>query len=168
MTADGGATLRRVPIESSRPLVTFAWTRLGLTLMSVALVVALGFPYWGRLAVVLAGVALPWSLVNLLLARRAPALALTPLVAIGDMLMLITIELVAQETYAAVRFMAIAFLAVHAHFQGERLGLLVAGFACAGLVGVSIFAGGGQVQGRLLVFYEVIFTAAALSTAALV
>jgi len=168
MTADGGATLRRVPIESSRPLVTFAWTRLGLTLMSVALVVALGFPYWGRLAVVLAGVALPWSLVNLLLARRAPALALTPLVAIGDMLMLITIELVAQETYAAVRFMAIAFLAVHAHFQGERLGLLVAGFACAGLVGVSIFTGGGQVQGRLLVFYEVIFTAAALSTAALV
>jgi signal transduction histidine kinase len=168
MTADGRATLRRVPIESSRPLVTFAWTRLGLTLMSVALVVALGFPYWGRLAVVLAGVALPWSLVNLLLARRAPALALTPLVAIGDMLMLIAIELVAPETYAAVRFIAIAFLAVHAHFQGARLGLVVAGFACTGLVGLSIFTGGGQVQGRLLVFYEVIFTAAALSTAALV
>lgn len=168
MTADGAPTLRRVPIESTRPVLIFAWTRIGLTLMSVALVMALGFPHSGRLAAVLAGVALPWSLANVLLARRAPALAVTPLAAIGDMLMLIAIELAAPETYAAVRFMAIAFLAVHAHFQGGRLGLAVGGFACAGLVGLSVVTGGGPVHGRLLVFYEVIFTAAALSTAALV
>jgi len=160
--------MRRLPIESDRPIVTFAWARLGLTLISVAPVVALGFPYSGRLAVVLVAVALPWSLFNLLLARRVPSVAVSPLVVIGDVVMLIAIELVAPESYAAVRFMAIAFLAVHAHFQGERLGLAVAGVASAGLVGVSIITGGGQVHGRLLVFYEVTFTAAALSTAVLV
>ena len=168
MSANGAAPLRRLPIESNRPIVIFAWSRLGLTLMSIALVVALGFPYSDRLAVVLAGVALLWSLGNLLLAQRAPALAVSPLVAIGDMLMLIALELAAAETYAAVRFMAIAFLAVHAHFQSERLGLAVAAVASAGLVGVSVITGGGQVHGRLLMFYEVIFMAAALSTAALV
>lgn len=136
--------------------------------MSIALVVALDFPYAMRLALVLSAVALPWSLANLLLAQRAPALAVSPLVAIGDMLMLGVIGLTDPETYGAVRFMAIAFLAVHAHFQGERLGLAVAGIACAGLVGLSIVTGGGQVNGKLLVFYEVIFTAAALLTAALV
>ena len=168
MSTNGAAPLRRLPIESTRPIVIFAWTRLGLTLMSIALVVALSFPYSGRLAVVLAAVALPWSLVNLLLAQRAPALAVSPLVAIGDVVMLVAIELVAPETYAAVRFMAIAFLAVHAHFQGERLGLAVAAFACVGLVGLSILSGGGQVHGRLLLFYEAVFAAAVLSTAVLV
>lgn len=168
MSTNGAAPLRRLPIESSRPIAIFAWTRLGFTLMSIALVVALGFPYSGRLAVVLVGVALPWSLVNLVLAQRAPALAVSPIVAIGDILMLIAIELVAPETYAAVRYMAIAFLAVHAHFQGERLGLAIATIACAGLIGLSAITGGGQVHGRLLVFYEAIFAAAALATAALV
>ena len=162
------APLRRLPIESTRPIRVFAWTRLGLTLISFALVVALNFPYSGRLAVVVGGVALPWSLANLVLARRAPALAVSPLVAIMDVLMLVAIELVAPETYGAVRFMAIAFLAVHAHFQGERLGLAIAAFAVVGLVGLSIATGGGQVEGRLLVFYESVFASAALATAALV
>ena len=162
------APLRRLPIESTRPIVIFAWTQLGLTLISIALVIALGFPYSGRLTVVVAGVALPWSLANLALARRAPTLAVSPLVAIADVLMLVAIELVAPETYGAVRFMAIAFLAVHAHFQGERLGLAVAAFAVVGLVGVSVGTGGGEVQGRLLVFYEAVFACAALATAALV
>ena len=168
MNASGPAPLRRLPIESTRPIVTFAWSRLGITLMSVALVVALGFPHSGRLAAVLAGVALPWSLLNLLLAQRAPTLAASPFVAIGDMVMLVAIEAVAPETYGAVRFMAIAFLAVHAHFQGERLGLAVAAIASAGLIALSAVADGGPVHGRLLLFYEVIFAAAALSTAAMV
>ena len=168
MNTDGPAPLRRLPIESNRPRVTFAWSRLGLTLISVGLVVALGFPHSGLLAAVLAGLALPWSLLNLVLAQRAPGLAASPLVAIGDTLMLVAIELVAPETYGAVRFMAIAFLAVHAHFQGERLGLAVAAVASACLVGVSVATGGGPVEGRLLLFYEVIFVAAALSAAAMV
>ncbi len=168
LSTNGGASLRRLPIESNRPMMIFAWTRLALTLMSIALVAALGFPYSGRLAAVLAGVALPWSLVNLLLAQRAPALAIRPLVAVGDVIMLIAVGLVAPETYAALRFMAIAFLAVHAHFQGERLGLAVAGFAASGLVGLTVISGGGQMHGRLLVFNEAIFVAAALSTAVLV
>ena len=43
--------------------------------------------------------------------------------------MLTAIEVVAPEIYGAVRFMALFFLAVHAHFQGERIGLLVGGWS---------------------------------------
>lgn len=162
------APLRRLPIESNRPILIFAWTRLALALLSAGLVIALGFPYSGRLAVVIAGVALPWSLVNIVLAQRVPALAVSPLVAIGDVLMLVAIEVVAPETYGAVRFMALAFLAVHAYFQGERLGLAVAGFAVVALCGLSAITGGGQVEGRLLLFYETVFAGAVLAMAALV
>ena len=162
------APLRRLPIESTRPILIFAWARLGLTVMSIALVVALAFPYSARLALVLVAVALPWSLGNLVLAQRAPTLAVSPLVAVADVVVLVSIELAAPETYGAVRFMAIAFLAVHAHFQGERLGLAVAAFAVVGLVGLSVITDGGQVHGRLLVFYEFMFASAALATAAMV
>lgn len=162
------APLRRLPIESNRPILIFAWARLALALLSAGLVIALGFPYSGRLAVVIAGVALPWSLVNIVLAQRVPALAVSPLVAIGDVLMLVAIEVVAPETYGAVRFMALAFLAVHAYFQGERLGLAVAGFAVVALCGLSAITGGGQVEGRLLLFYETVFAGAVLAMAALV
>jgi len=162
------APLRRLPIESDRPILVLAWSRLALALLSAGLVIALGFPYSGRLAVVIAGLALPWSLANLVLARRAPSLAVSPLVAVADVLMLAAIEVVAPETYGAVRFMALAFLAVHAYFQGERLGLAVAALAVVVLCGLSAITGGGEVQGRLLLFYETVFAGAALATAALV
>jgi len=169
MSSNGNGTglLRRLPIASSRPVVVLAWTRLGLTLVSLALAAALGFPPDGRLAAVLAAAALPWSLAILLLTRRAPERAASPLIAIGDLLMLAAIELAAPETYAAVRFVAIAFVAVHAYFHGARPGLALAAVAAAGLTGVSMITGDGQIHGRLLVFYEVIFTATVLATAAL-
>lgn len=162
------ARLRRLPIESTRPILVFAWARLGLSVMSTALVIGLALPYSGRLALVLGGLALPWSLANLVLARRAPSVAVSPLVAIADVLVLVSIQLAAPEAYGALRFMGIAFLAVHAHFQGERLGLAVAAFAIVAFIAVSVIVGGGQVHDRLLVFYEFVFASAALTTAALV
>ena len=77
------------------------------------------------MAAVLAVVAVPWSLFNLWLARRAPERAMNPLIAAGDMVVLATIEAVSPEIYGPARFMALFFLAVHAHFQGERIGLLL-------------------------------------------
>ncbi len=166
MTA--GAPLRRLPIESQRPITVFGWARLALALLALALVAGLGFPYSGRLAVVVAGLVLPWSLANVLLAQRSPRLALSPVVAIGDVIVLAIVEAVAPETYGAVRFMALAFLAVHAHLQGERIGLLVAALAIAILIPLTALNGPDEIQGRLLVLYETMFAVALLATVTLV
>ncbi len=114
------------------------------------------------------GVAIPWSLFNLVLAQRAPAQALNPLIAVGDMIMLAAIEVVAPETYGAVRFMALSFLAVHAHFQGERIGVAMAVLAVIVLVVPAALLNEGAVHDDLLVFYESVFAAAAVATVALV
>ena len=47
---------------------------------------------------------------------------MNPLIAAGDLAVLAAIAVVAPELYGPVRFMALFFLAVHAHFQGERSG----------------------------------------------
>lgn len=158
----------RLPIESSQPLVVFAVVRLLLSLLALGVVILLGFPYQGELAAVIGGVAVPWSVFNLVLARRAPARALNPLIAVGDMLMLAAIETVAPETYGAVRFMALTFLAVHAHFQGERIGVPMAVLAVIVLAVPTALLNEGAVHGQLLVFYESVFAAAAIATVALV
>ena len=75
-------------------------------------------------------VALPWSLLNLYLARRAPGRGAEPAHrARRHRACWRVVEVVAPETYGAVRFLALAFLAVHAHFQGERIGIAVAALA---------------------------------------
>ena len=164
------APLRRLPIESTRPIVVFAWSRLGLTLAvdragrgpRLSLLGAPGGVLVGR------GRALE-PRATCVLAQRAPGAGGEP--AGGGRRhpdARSRSRLVAPETYGAVRFMALAFLAVHAHFQGERLGLAVAAFACAGLVGPSAITGGGQVQGDCSSSTRAIFAAAALATAALV
>ena len=158
----------RLPIESSQPLVVFAVVRLLLSLLALGVVILLGFPYQGELAAVIGGVAVPWSVFNLVLARRAPARALNPLIAVGDMLMLAAIEAVAPETYGAVRFMALSFLAVHAHFQGERIGVPMAVLAVIVLAIPTALLNEGAVHDQLLVFYESVFAAAAIATVALV
>ncbi|CAN5494433.1 hypothetical protein BH20ACT19_BH20ACT19_08320 [soil metagenome] len=163
-----GPPLRRLPIESQRPIIVFGWARLALALLTLALVTALGFPYSGRLAVVVAGLVLPWSLANVLLAQRSPRLALSPIVALGDVIVLAAIEAVAPETYGAVRFMAIAILAVHAHLQGERIGLLVATLAIAILLPLTALNGPEEIEGRLRVLYETMFAVALLAAVTLV
>ena len=116
----------------------------------------------------IAGVALPWSLFNLWLARRAPERAMNPLIAAGDLVVLAVIEAVQPEMYGAVRFMALFYLAVHAHFQGERLGLLIALFGTTVIVIPTLLSDPGPVEGDLLVVYEGAFVATALGTVALV
>jgi signal transduction histidine kinase len=159
--------LRRLPIESTEPLVSLALVRLGLTAASLVALVIMGFPYEGRLTAVLGGLALPWSVAVLLMTRRAPQAALSPMVAVGDVAVLVAAEIVAVETYAAVRFVALFLFAVHAHFQGERIGLAIALGGASALV-VAGLLGDAPVGGDLLVFYETIFVIAATATAVLI
>ena len=80
---------RRLPIESSGPVVLFAIARARRSCSSrIALCLALGFPFEGELVGLLAGLALPWSVGVLVLALRRPELAQHPLVAAGDFVVL--------------------------------------------------------------------------------
>lgn len=163
-------SMQRLPTESARPMVVFAQTRLGLSLTALLLATILGFPSGGTVAAVILGVAVPWSLLNLFLALRRPEEALSPLVALGDLATLMIIETLVPESYGAVRFLALALLAVHAHFQGGRIGLAVASFGVAGIVIPTAIEGAGSsgVEGDRLVFYEATFTAATLMTVVLI
>lgn len=163
----GPFSLRRVPIESQRSIVIFAWARLGLTLLGVGLVLAIGIPYSGRLLAIVAGIALPWSVLNLVIAIRAPVRATNPpFAAVGDVLVLVAIEIIAPESYGVVRFLALTTLAIHAHFQGERVGLALAVFAVISLVIPTAFRESNSPD--LLALYEASFAATALTTVALV
>ena len=163
----GLGPMQRLPTESSRPMVLFALTRLGLTLLATIAVTAAGLPYGGSVVVVLLGLGVPWSLLSVYLARTRPGAALNPLIAVGDLVLLALVELVAPETYGAVRFLALALLAVHAHFQGERIGIATALFAVAVLAGPAVLRDGEVVGGGMLTFYELAFAAAALMTVTL-
>jgi two-component system, NarL family, sensor kinase len=104
----------------------------------------------------------------LILARRNPEAVLHPLVAAGDLAVLLLLELVTPEAYAAVRFAALFLIAAHAHFQGEGRGLAIAALGVVALVVPTAIRGEGNVTGDMRVFYESVFGAAALATGLLV
>jgi two-component system, NarL family, sensor kinase len=158
----------RLPIESNRPVVIFAAVRLALAIGSLLLTVILGFPYHGRLAATLAIGGVPWSAAIFWLARRSPGAAQHPLVAVGDFGLLLAVELLVPETYGAVRFAALLFVAVHADFQGEIRGLAVAVGGGGTLIVGSVLRGDAPVHGDTLTFYETAFGVAAIATGLLV
>ncbi|MEX2197058.1 MAG: ATP-binding protein [Thermoleophilaceae bacterium] len=159
--------LQRLPLDSTAPIVWFAVIRV-LVVMAAALSrLVVGFPLGGRLIGVLLVVALPWALLLLLLARRRPNAALHPLVAYGDFLVLVAIESVVPETYSAVRFLGLFFVAAHAHFQGERVGSAI---ALAGTISL-VIAGSiieDPIETELITYYEVLFCVSAVATAAVI
>src|SRR5204863_9311664 len=107
---------------------------------------------------------LPWTSGDLALARRHPDVALNPALAVGDFAELAAAELVAPQSYAAVRFAALFLVAVHAHLQGERRGPALAVVAAVTLVAAHAIAGGGPAHGGLLAFYETLFVLCSLAT----
>lgn len=157
----------RLPIDSTRPVMSFAVVRLLLPSAGLLASLILGMPYDGDLALVLAAGALPWALLIFALARREPTTALRSVVAAGDFAVLAGIALAVPETYGPVRFIALAFVAAHAHFQGERRGIVIAGAAAAGLSATAALRD-GPLGGDTLAFYEVLFAVAAVGTAAIV
>lgn len=160
--------LARVPIESARAVVLFAATRLGVAATGCAAILLLDFPGDDRAAAVVGALAVPWSAALLLFARRRPEASMSPLVAVGDLTILIAIELVAPVTYGGVRFAALFLIAGHAHFQGERRALALAvGWAVA-LVGCAALGGDSPLDSDVLAFYETIFAICAISTGVVV
>lgn len=157
----------RPPIESLRPVVSFAGVRLLLAISALAGDLILGLPFHGVLSIVLGAVAIPWSIAVLWLARRNPTAALTPLIAAGDIAVLAAIQAAVPETYGPVHFLALVFIAAHSHFQGLRRGLLIAAGTCIALIAVSV-ARKGPVHGNDLAFYETIFVVAAFASAAVI
>lgn len=157
--------LGRPPIESPEPVLRFAALRLLLAITALVALVATGTPFEGNLTAVVVGVGLPWAVGNLFLAQRRPDLALGLWVPAGDLLVITAAELVTPETYGAVRFLAIFFIAAHAQFQGQVRGLLIAAANCAVLVPIAAAQDSTPIHGNMLAFYEALFVVCAFATA---
>jgi two-component system NarL family sensor kinase len=155
---------RRLPIESAQPILLLAIARLAITVAALLALAVLGFPYGAKGAAVLGGLGLPWAAWCLLLARREPERLLSPLVAAVDLLVLLVFELVAPESYGAVRATALFLIAAHGHFQGERRGVMVALLGSAALVTGSAVRGDAPVNGGLQAVYETVFVLSCLAT----
>ena len=159
--------MQRIPIESGRPVLVFATARLAIALVALLAVVAVGFPYQGRAAVVLGGFVL-WSAGLLAAAREQPDRALHPIVPAVDFGFLLLLELGAPDTLGGVRLAALFLIAAHSHFQGERPGLIIAGGGAAALVLGSALRGDAPFDSDVLAFYEAVFVLASLATAVVV
>jgi two-component system NarL family sensor kinase len=160
--------LRRLPIESSQPLVVFATARFAVAVAALVALVVLGIPYGGRGIAVVAGLGLPWTIALLYVVRRNPEAALHPLVAAGDLAVLVGIELLVPEAYGATRFTALFVLAAHAHFQGERRGFAIALGGSLALVLATVLRGDTPLTNEVLAFYEIVFVLSAVAIGAVV
>jgi signal transduction histidine kinase len=156
--------LRRVPIGSVGPIVVFAATRVVATALAVLGLAIFGLPDHTTAALVVGAIALPYTIVVLLLTRRDPEFALNPVVPVVDFSMLVLFEVVAPETAGAVRVAALFLVASHAHLLGERRGLAVAGLGSAALVIATQLRGDAPFDDDLFVFYEFVFVVSALAT----
>ena len=159
--------MRRVPIDAAAPVAVFATARLAVTLVALIAVGAVGFPYDGRAAAVLAVFVL-WSVAVLALGRRDPERVLSPVVPAVDFGLLFALELVAPDTVVGVQLAALFMIAAHAHFQGERRGLTIAVAGSAALIAGSAIRGDQPFSNDLLWFYETVFLLSAIATAVVV
>jgi two-component system NarL family sensor kinase len=159
--------MRRIPIESAGPIVVFAAARLAVALVALIAVAIVGFPYEGRAAGVLAAFVL-WSAAVLAVARWEPDRALHPAVAAVDFALLLALELAAPDTLGGVRLAALFMVAAHAHFQGERRGLMIAAGGASALIVGSAIRGDAPVDSDILSFYEAVFLLSSLATAVVV
>jgi signal transduction histidine kinase len=155
---------RRLPIESTQPLVVLAVARLAIVAAALAALVVLGFPYQGKGAVVVGGIGLPWAIGCLVVARRDPGLLLNPLVPVGDLAILLVFELVAPDTYGAVRAAALFLIAAHSHFQGESRGVPLAAIGSTALVVGTAIRGNSTIPSDLRALYETVFIVSAVAS----
>src|SRR6185295_17806197 len=77
-------------------------------------------------------------------------------------------ELVAPHTIVGVRLAALFLIAAHAHFQGERRGLMIAAIGSVALVVGSAIRGDAPFNSDLQVFYESVFILSSLATSVVV
>ena len=156
--------LGRLPIESAGPVRVFAAIRVAAVVVALLALVVLGLDHDVAAALVLGGLALPWTVAGFILARRRPEFVLKPVVPVVDFALLVLLELVAPETLGAVRLAALFLVAAHAHFQGGRRGIGLAACGSLALVVATQLRGDEPVTGDVLAFYEVVFVLSALAT----
>jgi signal transduction histidine kinase len=157
----------RPSLESLRPVESFAVVRLllpGATLLAGAI---LGFPDGLDEWIVIAVVALPWAAAILWVAHSDRARALTPFVAIGDLVVIAAVQLTMPEAYPATHFVALVFIAAHAHFEGPGRGVLIAAVGALLVIGATI-AAPVSVDSDRLAFYETGFAVCCLVIAAVI
>jgi two-component system NarL family sensor kinase len=154
---------RRLAIEPSPSVVVFALSRLAVTLIGLAAMLILSVPEDLDTLGLVAALAISWSTAMVLVALRRPDRGLSLLVAAGDFAVLISVELLAPDTYGGVRFAALFLTAAHAYFQGEKRGLAVGALGSASLVTATALTGNAPVNGDVLAFYEVGFMICALA-----
>ena len=159
--------MRRIPIESPGPIKLFAAARLAVAVVALIAVTAVGFPYEGRAAAVLAVFVL-WAALILFVANREPERALHPGVAAVDLGLLLALELVAPDTLGGVRLAALFLIAAHSHFQGERRGVMLAAGGASALIVGSAIRGDAPFDSDVLAFYEAVFLLSALATSVVV
>jgi two-component system NarL family sensor kinase len=156
-------TVRRVPIESAQPIAWFAALRVAMVAVALLALAIFDVPHRDRLILLTAALAAPLALGVLYLARTRPDTALNPVIAVADLAILALAEVIAPESYAAVRYLALFLIACHAHFQGEVRGVGVAAVGAALLVPVAVLTD-APVDGAVLAFYETFFVASALAS----
>jgi signal transduction histidine kinase len=157
----------RPPIESLRPVESFAGVRLLLPVAALLADLILGFPDGALPALILAFVAIPWATAIFMVARSSPIRALTPFVAIIDLAVIAAVQLAMPNAYGATHFVALVFIGAHAHFQGLRRGIAIAAFGAVALIGATV-ARHGPLQTDEIAFYETVFAVACVATAAVI
>jgi signal transduction histidine kinase len=157
----------RPPIESLRPVVSFAVVRLVLPVAALLADLILGFPNGAVGAIILALVAIPWAVAILVIAQRNPARALTPMVAGGDLVVICAIQAAIPDAYAATHFVMLVFIGAHAHFQGPRRGVVIAAAGAAMLIAVTV-PGDTPIDGPGLAFAETVFAVSCLAIGAVI
>jgi signal transduction histidine kinase len=160
--------LRRLPIASAQPVIAVAISRLLVTLAGLGAVLVLSVPEDPLAVGLVAAIAITWASLALLVTVRNPDRGLSPLIAVGDLVVLVAVELVAPETYGAVRFAALFLTAAHAHLQGERRGLAVGAIGSGSLVTATAVSGDAPLQGDVLAFYEAGFVICSLASGVVV
>jgi signal transduction histidine kinase len=160
------ASPTRTPLDSREPIVGFAVIRALIAGAVVIAVAILGFPYEGTVTIV-AAVALPWSLLVLVVTRHSTEAGLNPLIAFGDMCVLGLLIALEPDMYAPAQFMALFLVAAHAHCQGAQWSPVVGVLPPLVLIPVT-FAADVPIDDDLLQAYEVVFAVASLSTAVVV
>ncbi|MEA2479241.1 MAG: hypothetical protein QOJ07_1163 [Thermoleophilaceae bacterium] len=151
-------------LESNEPIAAYAVIRLELVCVGLLSTAILDFDHDGRLAVLLATIALPLALAIWFLARRAPAVALSPGVAIVDLASLTSILLLVPAAWAALQFCALVLAMAYPLVRGERAGIVFA-LATVGVIVPAALLAELPVDDHRLLFYEMIFGVATVAGA---
>jgi signal transduction histidine kinase len=156
--------MRRLSISSVPPVLVFAAARVALSLAGLAAVAVTRYDGWENTALVIGGLVVPWSVAVMVLALRDQDAALGPIVMCGDLVVLLAVELVTPDASRGVRSAATFLVAAHAHFQGERRGVLLAIVWVTVLIAGSVIRGGSSLDSHVVAFHDTLFALATIST----